>query len=169
MAEHKRSEAAKRAWTPERRAAFAERMKGPGNPFWKGGRSIASNGYVLIKVGVGHPLADVRGYAYEHRLVASEKLGRTLEAGEIGHHDDEVKTNNEPANIEPLTRAQHGVRHRKHDRGLRNPGEPNPLIACACGCGQEFEKFDGDSRPRRFISGHNGTRNHRGQWEGSRG
>lgn len=86
------------------------------NPNWKGGRSIASNGYVLIKVGTGHHLADVRGYAYEHRLVAERKLGRRL---------------------------------------LRMPGEPNPTIACACGCGESFAKFDAHGRPRRFVTGHN--------------
>jgi hypothetical protein len=37
---------------------------GPRNPNWRGGRSLASNGYVLIRVGVGPHLADVRGYAY---------------------------------------------------------------------------------------------------------
>lgn len=34
---------------------------GSRNPFWKGGRSVASNGYVLIRVGVEHHLADVKG------------------------------------------------------------------------------------------------------------
>lgn len=48
---------------------------GEKNGLWKGGRSVASNGYVLIRVGVDHPLADVRGYAYEHRVVAEQKKG----------------------------------------------------------------------------------------------
>jgi hypothetical protein len=47
---------------------------GPKNGFWKGGKSIASNGYMLIRVGVNHHLSDVRGYAYEHRLVAEQKI-----------------------------------------------------------------------------------------------
>jgi hypothetical protein len=46
---------------------------GPKNGMWRGGKSLASNGYILIRVGNDHPLADVRGYAYEHRLVAQEK------------------------------------------------------------------------------------------------
>jgi hypothetical protein len=33
---------------------------GARNPNWKGGRLVASNGYVLVRVGVGHHLADVR-------------------------------------------------------------------------------------------------------------
>lgn len=32
----------------------------------------------------------------------------------------------------------------------------NPLINCACGCGNTFEKYDSSGRPRKFISGHNG-------------
>lgn len=51
---------------------------GTDNPMWKGGRSVASNGYVLIRVGVEHHLADVRGYAYEHRVVAEQKIKRAL-------------------------------------------------------------------------------------------
>ena len=45
------------------------------NGQWKGGRTVASNGYILIRVGKEHHLADVRGYAYEHRLIAETKLG----------------------------------------------------------------------------------------------
>ena len=33
------------------------------NSNWRGGRSLASNGYILLRVGIKHPLADVRGYA----------------------------------------------------------------------------------------------------------
>lgn len=139
---------------------------GENNPNWKGGRVVDPRGYVLIRVGVDHHLADVRGYAYEHRLVAEEKLGRRLLPGEIAHHDDEQKANNAPNNIEPLTRAEHGKRHRKHDdKGLRDPGEPNKTIQCACGCGAELLHFDGQGRPRRFVSGHNARRNDKGQFD----
>lgn len=64
---------------------------GATNSQWKGGRVIASNGYVLIRVGTDHHLADVRGYAYEHRLVAEKKMGRRLRKGEQVHHLDENK------------------------------------------------------------------------------
>ncbi len=129
---------------------------GSRNPNWRGGRSVASNGYVLIKVGVGHPLADVRGYAYEHRLVAFAKLGRALRRGEVVHHIDGDKTNNAWSNIEVLTRAGHALEHRRYDRGLRRPGQANRLVSCACGCGARMRRFDHQGRPRRFVSGHNG-------------
>lgn len=128
---------------------------GARNPNWKGGRTVASNGYVLIKM-PGHPLADVRGYVYEHRLVAEAKAGRPLREGEVAHHKNEIKADNTPANIELCASEwEHQALHRKPGRHLRNPGEANPIVECACGCGQSFEKFDSTNRPRRFMSGHN--------------
>jgi len=128
---------------------------GAKNPNWRGGRSTASNGYVLVRVGVGHHLADVRGYAYEHRLVAEAKLGRRLLPGELVHHVDGNKRNNDPSNLEVMQSiAHHGVEHRMRN-DLRLPAEPNTHIECACGCGTTLPKFDSSRRPRRFISGHN--------------
>jgi hypothetical protein len=135
---------------------MSSRGFGPKNGNWKGGRSIASNGYVLIRVGTDHHLADVRGYAYEHRLVAEQVVGRRLRPGEVIHHVNHVKTDNRPENIrvEP-SRAHHHAEHRKRDNGLRMPDEPNPRIQCACGCGARFDRYDPSGRPRRFIPGHN--------------
>lgn len=132
---------------------------GEKNGIWKGGRSVASNGYVLIRVGTEHHLADVRGYAYEHRLVAEDKIGRRLLPSEQVHHIDGDKQNNDPANLEVVESiAVHRVRHRSREKGLRLPDEANPTIVCACGCGLVFPKFDKSNRPRRFISGHNGRK-----------
>lgn len=58
------------------RASDGRFFKGQPPTNWKGGRSIASNGYMLVRVGLSHHLADVRGYAYEHRLVAEQKIGQ---------------------------------------------------------------------------------------------
>lgn len=125
------------------------------NPNWKGGRSVASNGYVLIRVGTEHHLADVRGYAYEHRLVAEEKLGRRLRADEEVHHRDLNHSNNAPDNLEVLTKPDHAMEHRGYGSRLRVPGEANDDVACECGCGVAFARYDGLGRPRRFVSGHN--------------
>lgn len=131
---------------------------GPKNPNWKGGRITDPRGYVLIRVGVDHPLADVRGYAYEHRLKAEDDLQRPLRDGEEVHHDDENKSNNDPGNlIVVASKAEHSVFHRKR-QDLRLPNQDNPKINCACGCGISFDKFDAEGRPRKFISGHNGKR-----------
>ncbi len=146
-------------------------QRGSLNANWRGGRSIASNGYVLIRVGTGHHLADVRGYAYEHRVVAENSLGRRLVDGEEVHHKDGNKTNNIPENLEVVTRQEHFVEHRSdrnRDR-LRKPGEANETIACACGCGSPMTRFDIEGRPRRFIHGHNGKRTEKGRWVGRNG
>lgn len=128
---------------------------GQKNPNWKGGRSVASNGYVLIKA-PGHPHADVRGYVYEHRMVAVEHIGRPLRPGEIVHHINGDKTDNRWSNLEVLpSRAHHHVEHRTSDRGLRLPDEPNEIVACVCGCGATFARYDALNRPRRYIPGHN--------------
>ena len=126
---------------------------------------MASNGYVLVKVGAAHHLADSRGYAYEHRLVAEKKIGRPLQRGEIVHHLDRCKTNNAPENLEILPT----IAHHRHEHGLRKdsraPGEINPLVVCLCGCGAAFLKYDRNGRPRKFVSGHNVVRNERKQFE----
>lgn len=126
------------------------------NHRWKGGRSVASNGYVLIRVGVGHHLADVRGYAYEHRIVAESMLGRRLEEDEQVHHRNGIKADNRPENLEVMPNAaEHFVRHRKPGSNLQLPSDKNISVLCACGCGTSFMKFDQHGRPRKYVSGHN--------------
>lgn len=128
---------------------------GKDNPNWRGGRTMSSHGYMLIRVGDDHHLADVRGYAYEHRLIAEEKLGRKLLSNEIVHHINGIKDDNRSENIEVVSSvADHLVYHRERD-DLRLPDESNPLIKCACGCGAEFLKYDNHNRPREYKPGHN--------------
>lgn len=128
---------------------------GAENCMWKGGRSVASNGYVLIRVGTTHHLADVRGYAYEHRIEAEKKIGRRLLAGEEVHHINGNKQDNRHENLDVMAdHKHHAVRHRQR-RDLRLPGESNPIISCACGCNQAFAKYDDTGRPRQYVLGHN--------------
>ena len=115
-----------------------------------------SNGYVLIFVGKEHHLADIRGYAYEHRLVMEAKVGRKLKKGEVVHHKDGNKSNNKPENLElKESVAQHLFEHRKATSNRKKPGEKNIIIKCACGCGGSFYKYDESGRPRTYVSGHN--------------
>jgi hypothetical protein len=127
------------------------------NPNWKGGKYISSHGYIKILVGTDHHLADGSGYAYEHLLVAEEKLGRLLKRGEIVHHKNTDRQDNSPENLEVVgSIGEHCLRHRKiTGKRLRNPGEDNPDIFCACGCGQVFPRFDAAGRERKYIPGHN--------------
>lgn len=127
---------------------------GPNNPNWRGGRSIASNGYVIVRR-PGHHLADVRGYVYEHRLVAEQKLGRRLSKGEITRQKNGIKHDNHPDNIEVLPSRSHQMAKRRKRKDLRPVGAPNPMVSCKCGCGAKLLRYDATNRPRRYLPSHN--------------
>lgn len=82
-----------------------------------GGRNICSNGYVEIIV-PGHPATNVRGYVYEHRIVAEKKLGRYLLSNEVVHHIDGNKTNNSPNNLIVLSNEDHATLHALLKNGM---------------------------------------------------
>lgn len=48
-----------------------------------------------------------------HRVIAEQMLGRPLRSGEIVHHRDGNKQNNNPENLEILFQSQHVKRHIK--------------------------------------------------------
>lgn len=90
-------------------------MRGNESPFWKGGRYVDAEGYVRVYA-PDHPNAFVSGYAHEHVMVASEKIGRPLRPGEHAHHDNEVTTDNRPDNIVVLTASEHKKLHHARRR-----------------------------------------------------
>jgi hypothetical protein len=51
------------------------------------------------------------GGRHMHRVVAEQKLGRPLLPGEIVHHKDGDKWNNDPSNLEVMTQAEHARIH----------------------------------------------------------
>jgi hypothetical protein len=125
------------------------------HPNFKGGTITEPRGYVLRFVGKAHHLADCRGYAYEHRLRAEEKLGRRLRPGEVVHHDNEKPGDNSDRNLIPkANNAIHLSEHFRKRSDLRPLDAPNPEIKCACGCGRVFLKYDYKNRPRKYVAGH---------------
>ncbi len=58
-----------------------------------------------------------RNGRHEHRVVAERMLGRTLRKGEVVHHIDGDKRNNDPSNLAVMTQGQHMREH-----GLALPG-----------------------------------------------
>ena len=86
-----------------------------------GGKYITPHGYVMVNVGKGHHLADVRGMAYEHRLVAEQMLGRPLRKDEDVHHRNERRADNRPRNLKVVQHGMHSwmnaERARRDQRG----------------------------------------------------
>lgn len=60
-----------------------------------------------------------RNGRHEHRLVAEEKIGRPLRNGEVVHHIDGDKHNNDPDNLAVMSQREHMLQH-----GLGLPGVP---------------------------------------------
>ena len=96
---------------PDGRGRHGCHAAGADHGKWNEGRMISSHGYVKIRVGVEHPLADANGYAYEHLLVWVA-AGRALpKAGELLHHDNEDKQDNRLGNLVLKTNASHAFGH----------------------------------------------------------
>ena len=57
----------------------------------------------------------------EHRLIASHKIGRDIKSGEVVHHSDYNGLNNNPCNLEVMTKAKHDSSHKKDKMGDNNP------------------------------------------------
>jgi hypothetical protein len=78
---------------------------------WNEGEKKSSHGYVKVRVGVDHPLADPNGYAYEH-LVVWAASGRPLPSSdEVIHHKNGQKNDNRLSNLEVLKRYEHSKQH----------------------------------------------------------
>ena len=95
---------------------------------WNDGKLVSTDGYVKIRVGVEHPLADPNGYAYEHLLVWVS-AGRAIpEENEILHHSNEVKSDNRLGNLELKVRPDHG---RHHIQGRQRDPQTGRLLTRA--------------------------------------
>jgi hypothetical protein len=87
------------------------RPTGAKHPRWNPGRIVSSHGYVMERVGVGHPLADSKGYAYSHVLVWASSGHPMPKPHETLHHRDGNKGNNRLDNLEVISRAEHSRLH----------------------------------------------------------
>jgi hypothetical protein len=61
---------------------------------------------------------------HEHRVIAEAKLGRGLRPGEVVHHIDGNKLNNDPENLAVMTQAEHMREHGLGIPGMALPWEP---------------------------------------------
>jgi len=85
-------------------------------PSYKGGDTCVHGNYIWEFL-PGHPLQNAWGWVAQHRLIAEGKLGRPLvrsrdpRVAEVAHHKDECQLNNDPLNIEVMTRSAHQRHH----------------------------------------------------------
>jgi hypothetical protein len=99
-------------------AVLSTQRLGADNPHWKGG-VVQSRGYRYVR----QPGNRVSHYVAQHRAVAAGVLGRPLLDSEIVHHIDGDEANNDPANLQVLTRSV----HRRHHAALSPmAGEDHP-------------------------------------------
>ena len=64
------------------------------------------------RLGTGESKSYEKTYGkHTHRIVAEQKLGRKLEKGEIVHHIDGNKRNNNPDNLMVMTQSEHARLH----------------------------------------------------------
>lgn len=107
------------------RGRHGNHARGSANGRWNEDRIISEHGYVKVRVGVEHPLADPNGYAYEH-LIVWAAAGRELpKDDELLHHKSEDKTDNRLRNLELITRSGHATHHNA-ERGRNGRGQFKP-------------------------------------------
>jgi hypothetical protein len=77
---------------------------------WKIGKTVKKGEYVYAVV-PDHPRAIKFGYILVHRVVMENHLGRLLDSGEIVHHVNGDKKNNDISNLEVMSKREHARRH----------------------------------------------------------
>lgn len=64
------------------------------------------------RLGTGDGKSYEKTYGkHTHRIVAEQKIGRSLKKGEIVHHIDGNKRNNDPSNLMIITQSEHCALH----------------------------------------------------------
>lgn len=79
------------------------------------GYSKKANGYILIRK-PDHPNCDSKGYVLLHRLIVEEHIKRYLTKGEVIHHIDFNKDNNDISNLQILNASEHAYIHSRKER-----------------------------------------------------
>ncbi len=90
--------------------------KGEKSNFWRGGRTINCNGYVMIH-SPNHPFKNARNYVFEHRSVMEKHIGRYLKPEERIHH---INSNKQDNRIENLKLFKNESEHQKYHHKMKH-------------------------------------------------
>lgn len=96
---------------PDRRGKHGNHVSGSKHPRWNDERILTPQGYVLIRVGRSHPMADANGHCREHDLIMSAAISRPLRPGEVVHHRNGDISDNRLENLELMTIREHNAKH----------------------------------------------------------
>lgn len=124
-------------------ASHLKRSSGKSHYRWSEERMLSEHGYVKVRAGKDHPLADANGYCYEHLLVWIAAGREKPSASQVLHHRNEIKTDNRLSNLELLDRVAHAIEHHgkrmltdEQVREVRTrfaAGEDGTALACELG------------------------------------
>ncbi len=111
---------------------FKKNINGGHGINWKGGRKIHEYGYIEI-YRPEHPNAHLSGYVFEHVLIASEALGKSIPDGAIVHHINGNPADNRNQNLVICdSRYYHRITHTR-ERALIECGNVNWRRCGYCG------------------------------------
>lgn len=134
------------AWSEAQEQALKERMTGPSNPAWKGGRTYRNRKGAYANQPIKYvrcppeflSMARKDGYVMEHRLLVAQVVGRCLTRTEVVHHINHDATDNRLANL-MLFRSnaehkkfEHGAAIKPLWCGLNHSDTSVRCGACAC-------------------------------------
>ncbi len=103
--------------TNDGRGKHKHHTRGESHYRWQKGKHFSRDGYVKIRVGTNHPLADPNGYVYEHKFVilTANTPGAYLIARSpneyVIHHINGDRQDNRLENLRVMTKAQHNSLH----------------------------------------------------------
>lgn len=103
----------KKDGTPDMRGRHGKHAKSESHPKWKPGSQVSKRGYVWLRVGKAHPLANPNGYAPEHTVVWCAAGNPRPSEGYVLHHINGNRTDNRIENLELVKSSIHMAGHMK--------------------------------------------------------